>query len=68
MAYLIEFRYPERTLWAGKFKDGLGWAPTPDTALRFDSEEVAGRTLANGYGPSAEYGFIVDENDAEVTA
>ena len=66
--YAIKFDYPEgNTLYAGMFKDALGWAPTLATALFFPSREAAGRTLANGYGPSAAFGTIVAVNTEEVT-
>lgn len=66
MTWLIEFRFPEGILWAGRAGDGaLGWAPTPATALRFDTKEKAGRFLSNGYGDSARYGFVVTPDELE---
>ena len=66
--YAIRFNYPDGDiLYAGMFKGALGWAPTLATALFFPSREEAGRTLANGYGNSAEYGTIVAVNTEEVT-
>lgn len=67
MAYAIRFDYPEGVVYAGKFKDGLGWAPTLATALTFDTPEAAGRTLANGYGDSVKYGMIVEVGE-EISA
>jgi hypothetical protein len=66
--WLIEFRWPEGPVcWAGMYKDALGWAPTPETALRFETAEVAGKMLANGYGPQAEWGYVVELGEVHAT-
>lgn len=64
MSYLIRFDFPEGdTMYAGKYKDALGYARTPDTALRFETKEIAERTLVNGYGAiMSVHGTIVQES------
>jgi hypothetical protein len=61
--YAICFDYPEADdpYFAGEFKGGLGWAPTLATALLFDDEETAERTLENGYTPANQvYATVVE--------
>lgn len=63
--WYIRFDVDGRTMYAGAHKGAMGWAPTMETAMRFDSPESAGRHAANGYGAMARYAVIVDENDDE---
>jgi len=63
MSYAICFDYPEadEPVFAGMHKGGLGWAPTLKTALIFENEEDAARTLENGYGEHTRaYGAVVE--------
>jgi len=60
--FAIRFAYPEADgyLYAGWFKDTLGWAPTLATAALFDTREEATRILKNGYGPTQEqFGIVI---------
>lgn len=60
MTWVVVFDYPEGRMYAGKYKDGLGWAPQLETAIMFDEEESAVATLANGYGDeSRKFGRVV---------
>jgi hypothetical protein len=66
MTWLIRFDFgedvmaePNTILYAGWHKGGLGWAPTPKTAIEYDNPEVAARVLANGYGSLAKYGEVI---------
>jgi hypothetical protein len=39
----------------------MGFAPTVETALRFDTEETADAMMRNGYGASfAEIGSVIE--------
>lgn len=62
--YTIQFDYPEGTCWAGMHKGALGWAPTLATALLFDDADRAKATLDNAYGPSSEWGRVVQVGTA----
>lgn len=57
--YLIEFRFPEGTVYAGMYKDAAGFAHTPETAEYFPSAEKAMAFLRNAYGSAAKWGYVV---------
>lgn len=60
MTYAIVFDFPEATLYAGRFKDAMGWAPTLKTAELFDTAEAANNMRLNGCGTlGAEWGKVV---------
>lgn len=60
--YLIKFNFPEGAMFSGWAGDSLGWAPTVETAARFESKEIAENTLANSYGDGTrQYGLVVPE-------
>lgn len=66
--YVIEFRFPEGTAYAGEYQDGanvgLGIAPTLATAKVWDDPLVAGRMAANHYGPSMhQYAHVLQLDD-----
>ncbi len=47
-------------IYAGMFKDALGFAPTLETALIYDDHMVAERVLLNGYGSgAAAFGDVI---------
>lgn len=58
--YAIQFDFEEGTLYAGRHKGALGWAPTLLTALICDTEEEAQRWLENGYGAAKQYGRVIE--------
>lgn len=61
--FAICFDFPENDdpVFAGFAGDALGFAPTLRTAVKFDRETDAERTLQNGYGPSTRpYGVVVE--------
>jgi hypothetical protein len=62
MQYLIQFTDPKSGVkcWAGMAGDTYGFAPTPATAIRFDSKEHAERIKHAAYSKSmAEIGAAV---------
>ena len=66
--YAIRFDFPEgQTLYAGRHKGALGWAPTLDSALILDNRETARRYLLNGYGAATIYGHIIDADTGQET-
>ena len=66
--YTIRFSFPEATepMFAGDHQGALGWAPTIDTALVWDSPDTAAQFLVNGYGASKRWGEIVRVADGQV--
>lgn len=63
MAFTICFDFPEADdpVFCGMTRDGLGWATSLESALKFSTETVAQRTLDGGYGPEArKYGVVVE--------
>lgn len=65
--YAIRFDLPEGgTFYAGEAKDGLGYAFQLETAILYDTREIAERFLENAYGPSMrEYGAVIEVADGE---
>jgi hypothetical protein len=53
MTYAICFQFPEGRVFAGDYKDGLGYSSTLRGALLFDDANAALRMLQNGYGEEA---------------
>jgi hypothetical protein len=64
--FAIRFDFPEEDapLFAGMYKDALGWAPTLRTALTYEDPEAAQRVLTNGYGETAVWGRVVQIEDS----
>lgn len=60
MIFVVRFDVPDSApCYAGFAKDGaLGFAPTTETAIHCETEEIAERWLRNGYGHLAEYGTV----------
>ncbi len=59
--FAIRFDFPEAAepLYAGTYKDALGFAPTLATALMFSTVDAAAQMLDNGYGHASVYGRVV---------
>lgn len=66
--YTIRFTFPDTDtpMFAGDHKGALGWAPTIDTALIWDSPDTAAQFLRDGYGVSKRWGEVVAIVDGEV--
>lgn len=65
--WIIEFRFPEGDypVYAGRFKDGVGFAPTSKTAIKFDDQESARRFADNSYGPeTASCAYVITYGQA----
>lgn len=58
--YLIQFDFPEGTVWAGDAGDQMGLAPQVETAHVFPEQDLAVRFLANYWGPATRrHGSVV---------
>lgn len=63
MTFAICFDFPETTtgpFFAAIVEGAAGWTNNLETAERFDSEDIADRFLANGYGETAAFGTVVE--------
>lgn len=68
MSWAIRFDFPgqDEALFAGMYHDALGWTHELTTAVRYESPEVAAKTLEYGFGPEARrHGRVVGIREKE---
>ena len=69
MSYAIAFDWPDvpEPVYAARVGDSLGWAfsVADEATLICETEEEAGRWLANGYPSNSRFGYIIDAESGE---